>query len=106
MELISFHKYIKNTFTNGMICTEHLLNTDKRPQLSKRARKAQCNQVGQKKMKQKMREKGTGWDLCPREGAVKEERFPYPGKSSHQQGERGESAGTEGEHQCAEGKRE
>lgn len=57
-------------------------------------------------MKQKMREKGTGWDLCPGEGAVKEERFSYPGKSSHQQGEGGESAGTEGEHQCAEGKRE
>ena len=48
MELISFHRYIKNTYTSGMICTEHLLNIDKRPQLSKRARKAQHNEVGQK----------------------------------------------------------
>lgn len=48
LELISFHRYIKNTYTNGTIYTEHLLNIDKRPQLSKRARKAQHNKVGQK----------------------------------------------------------
>ena len=54
-----------------------------------------------------MREKGTGWDLCSREGAVKEERFPHAGKSSHQWGLgwQRESAGTEGKHQCVEGKR-
>ena len=106
MELISFHRYIKNTFTNGMICTERLLNTDKRPQLSKRARKAQCNKVGQKKNETKNERERHWMGPVPGEGAVKEERFLYPGKSSHQQGEGGESAGTEGEHQYAEGKRE
>ena len=27
------------------------------------------------------------WWLCPREGAVKEERFPHPGKSPNQRGD-------------------
>ena len=51
------HRYIKNTSTCGTTLTEHLLNADRRPQTSKRARKSPCNWVGQKKKKKK-KEKG------------------------------------------------
>lgn len=49
VKLTSSHKYVKNTITRGMILQEYLLNTGKRPQTSKRARKSSYNWVGQKK---------------------------------------------------------
>ena len=50
---------------------EHLLNTGRRPQTFKRARKSPCNWVGQKEK----RERNRDGNLTPRKGAVKEERF-------------------------------
>ena len=82
MELTSSHIYIKNISTSGTIHTEHLLNTGRRPQPSKRARTLSHNQVGQKKKRKEL-----GWDLCTREGAVKEEMLPHSGKSPHQRGD-------------------
>lgn len=38
--------------------------------------------TGENKRQKKVR-KELGWDLHPREGAVKEERFLHPGKSPH-----------------------
>ena len=69
MEPTSSHKYIKNTSTSRTIHKEHLLNAGRRPQISERARKPPCSQVGQKKKKRE-REKGIRMGLCPREGAV------------------------------------
>ena len=40
-----------------------------------------------KRKKEKRKRKELGWDLHPREGAVKEVRFPYPGKSPHWRGD-------------------
>lgn len=54
--------------------TEHF---DERPQPSKRARKAQCNQVGQKKKKQKTREKGTD-GTCARGGSCEGGKVSAP----------------------------
>ena len=49
VKLTSSHKYVQNTTTRGMILQEYLLNTGKRPQTSKRARKSSYNWVGQNK---------------------------------------------------------
>lgn len=49
VKLTSSHKYVKSTITCGMILQEYLLNTDKRSQTSKRARKSSYNWVGQNK---------------------------------------------------------
>ena len=71
MELTSSHKYIKNTPTCGTILTEHLLNTGRRPQTSKRARKSLRNRVGQKKKKKERNRDGTcapGKELQKRKG--------------------------------------
>ena len=81
VELTASDKYIKNTSTSGMICTEHLLNAGRRPQTSKRARKPPHNWVGQKKKEKERKE--SGQDLCSKDGAVKEDRFLHPGKSPH-----------------------
>ena len=70
------HKYIKNTSTCGTILTEYLLNTARTPQTAERARKSPCNQVGKKKKKKARKE--SRQDLCPWEGAVKEERCQPP----------------------------
>ena len=43
------HKYIKNTSACGTTSTEHLLNADRRPQTSQKARKSPHTGVGQKK---------------------------------------------------------
>jgi len=51
------HKNIKNTSISGTIDTEHLLNTEGRPQTSKRARKPPYNQVQQEE-KEKKKELG------------------------------------------------
>ena len=40
------------------------------------------------------KKKESGWDLCLWEGAVKEERLPYPGKPLHQLGDQGDRQGT------------
>ena len=66
MELTSFHKHIQNTSSSGTICTEHLLNTGRRPQTSERARKPPHNQVGEKK---KEKEKGVGMGPVPQGGS-------------------------------------
>ena len=42
----------------GTTLTEHLLNTGRRPQTPKRARKSPLNWIEQKKKKNKEREKG------------------------------------------------
>ena len=89
MALTFSHKYIKNTSTCGTVLTEHLLNAGRRPQTPKRARKSPHNWVGQKKKGKKKKErerKESGRDLHPRDEAVKEGRFAYPGKSPHLQG--------------------
>ena len=56
-----------------MALTEHLLNAGRRAQTSKRAGKSPHNWVGKKKKEKKSERKEAGWDLCPWEGAVKEE---------------------------------
>ena len=43
------HKYIRNTATCRTTPTEHLLNADKRPQTSQKARSSPHTWVGQKK---------------------------------------------------------
>ena len=45
---LSPHKYIKNTSTCGTTPTEHLVNADRRPQTSQKARKSAHTWVGQK----------------------------------------------------------
>ena len=85
MELTSSRKYTKNTSTCGTIHKEHLLNTGRRPQTSKSAKKSPCNWEGQKQSKKKRKE--SRQDLYPREGAMKEERFLHPGRSPHWQGD-------------------
>ena len=64
-----------------MINTEHQLNARKGPMTSKKETNPPHNWSGQKK-------KGGGEErirrtLHPREGAVREDRFPYPGKPPH-----------------------
>lgn len=80
MKLTSSHKYIKYTSTCWTVLTEYLLNAGGRPQTSERTRKSphKHNRGEQKKVRKEL-----GWDLHPREGAVKEERFLHPGKSPH-----------------------
>lgn len=68
MVLIFSHKNIKNTSTSGTIHIEHLLNTEGRPQTSKRATKPPYNQVQQEKKEKK---KELGQSLPAREEAVK-----------------------------------
>ena len=88
-EITFLHKYIKNTSTCRTTPTEHILNAGRKPQTSQKARKSPHTWVGQKE-KEKIREtKELGWDLCLWEGDVKEEMFPYTGKSPHWQGQRG-----------------
>ena len=81
-----FHKYIKNASTHGMILTEYLLNAGKKPQPTERARKSPCK-LGSRKKKEnnKVRKDESGTVLHPGKGAVKEERFLYPGKPPHRQ---------------------
>ena len=43
------HRYIKNTSTCGTTPTEHLLNSGRRPQTSRKARNSLHTWVGQKK---------------------------------------------------------
>ena len=47
-ELASLHRNIDNASTIGTIHTEQLLSTNRRPQPSKKARKAPHNRIGQK----------------------------------------------------------
>ena len=54
MEFSSPHKYVKNTYTDGTLLTEHLLNTSRRPRTPKRARKI-STQLG--RMKERKKEK-------------------------------------------------
>ena len=51
------HKYNKNTSTCGATPTEHLLNADRRPQTSKKARKSPHTWVGRKKKEKKNRDR-------------------------------------------------
>ena len=79
MELTYSHQYNKNTSISGMIRTEHLLNTGKRPQISERARKPPHNWIGQKKKGKKIK-KGTRMGTAPQGGNYKEGNFPKPRK--------------------------
>ena len=67
-----------------MILTEYLLSAGRKPQTAKKARKFPCNWVWKKKKEEKVR-KESGWVLYPWKGAVKVERFLYPGKPPHRQ---------------------
>ena len=93
MKLTLSHKYNKNTSTHGTILTEYILNAGRKPQTAERARKSPCNWVGKKKTEKKKKErkkkvkKESGPDLCPWEGAVKEESFLHPGKPFQQWGD-------------------
>ena len=82
------HKYIKNTSTSGTTPTEHIQNTGRGPQASKKARKSPRTWVGQKK-KEKIGTKEPGQDLCLWEGATKKEKFPHTRKPLHWQRRRG-----------------
>ena len=55
---LSPHKYIRNTSTCGKTPTKHLLNTDRRPQTSQKARNSPPTRVGQKKKTDKRIGKG------------------------------------------------
>ena len=74
-----------------MICTEHQLNASKGPMASKKARNPPHNWVGQKKKGEE--EERIRRALHPREGAVKEDRFPHPGKIPHWWGDQPECGG-------------
>ena len=63
-----------------MILTEYLLNAGRKPQTAERARKSPCNWVKKKEREKKKVRKESGRVLHPWKGAVKEERFLYPGK--------------------------
>ena len=76
-------QHIKNTSTCGTIHTEHLLNAGSRLESSEREEKL-CHRVRQKTKKKRKKPR---WGPCPREGAVKEEKFPHP-KSLLSGGER------------------
>ena len=76
------HKYIRNTSTCGTTPTEHLLNADRRPQTSQKARNSPHTWVG-KKEKEKTKTKEQGRDLNFWEGAVKEKKFPHTRKPLH-----------------------
>ena len=62
------HKYIINTATCGTTPKEHLLNADRRPQTSQKARNSPCTWVGQKKKKKK-KDKRIGRGLAPLGGS-------------------------------------
>ena len=71
-----------------MILTEYLLNAGRKPQTAERARKSPCNWVKKKKKKEREKKKVIKEServLHPWKGAVKEERFQYPGKPPHRQ---------------------
>ena len=55
MEFASLHKYIKNTSTCETVLTEHLLNSSRKPQTPRRARKIPM-QLGRKKVRKKKKE--------------------------------------------------
>ena len=69
-----------------MILTEYLLNAGRKPQTAERARKSPCNWVKKKKEREKKKViKESERVLHPWKGALKEERFRYPGKPPHRQ---------------------
>lgn len=76
-ELTSSHKYVRNTSTREMICTEHQLNASKRTYGLKMARNPPHNWVGQRKGEEEERIRTA---LHPRE-ELQEDQFPPPGKS-------------------------
>ena len=65
---IPHHKYIKNASIRGTTPTEHLLNADRRPQASQKARNSSCTWVGQKK-KEKNKDKRIGMEPAPLGGS-------------------------------------
>ena len=72
MEFTFSYKNIKNTSTSRTIHTEHLLNADRRPQTSERARKPPRNWVGQRKKKTK----GIGTGPVPQGGSCEGGKVP------------------------------
>ena len=64
VEIISSHKYIKNTLTYATVLTEDLLNTSRRPQTPERKRPPHNPGWDE-------REKKAGGNLRPSEGAVR-----------------------------------
>ena len=86
MEFASLHKYIKNTSTCETVLTEHLLNSSRKPQTPRRARKIPM-QLGRKKVRKKKKE-GMGWDQHPWQGTEGEERLLHSEQPIH----RGESS--------------
>ena len=66
VEIISSHKYIKNTLTYTTVLTEDLLNTSRRPQTPERKRPPHNPEWDHRKSKEKAARK-----LRPSEGAVR-----------------------------------
>ena len=75
MELTFSRKYIKSTCICRMILSEHLLNSSRWLQTSKREKIS--TQMGNTKGRER---KELRWDLCSWEEAVKEEWFLYSEK--------------------------
>ena len=83
------YKYIKNTSTCGTAPTEHILNTGRRPQTSKKARNSPCNWVGQKKKKK--RDKGIGTGPAPLGGSCEGGKVTSCQEAPRWQGREGDS---------------
>lgn len=64
-----------------MIHTEHLLNHWQKTSVLRRGQENLLITEEDKRKKEIKWKKELGWVLCPRERAVKEEKFPYPGAS-------------------------
>ena len=83
-ELICSHKYIKNACTFATILTEHLLNTSRSPQTSKRTRKSPSEAgsmkegLGEKRKEEfKKRHQQNQWEAEGEEKSLHSEKPPY-----------------------------
>ena len=88
-----FQKYIKNTSTCGVILTEHLLNTGRSFQTSKRERQFPGKWVGQKGKRKKREIKELGQTLG---GSCERGNLSMHGKTLHWWGDPWEQRGSFG----------
>ena len=77
------NEYRKKSSACGTIPIEQLLNTGRGPQTFRKSNQSPWNEVGQK-IKTTGRQR---WDLCPREGVLKVEKFPHTRKPAHRRGQ-------------------
>ena len=71
VEIISSHKYIKNTLTYATALTEDLLNTSRRPQTPERKRPPHNPGWDERERKSRREPAPLGGNLRPSEGAVR-----------------------------------